>query len=68
MANPFLQPLQQCARSSAISYSWMKAIPCGLTIPVTMSVKTPVSASRAATEVGVALYAALGEKMSREIA
>jgi hypothetical protein len=46
----------------------MKAIPWGLTIPVTTSVRTPVSGSRAATEVGVALYVAPGEKMFREIA
>ncbi len=35
----------------------MKTIPCGLTIPVTTSVKTPVSESSAATEVGVARLA-----------
>ena len=44
------------------------APPCGLTIPVTMSVRTPVSGSRATTELGVALYAAPREKMFRVIA
>jgi len=49
-------------------YWGMKAMPCGLTIPFTTSVNLPVSGSSAATEVGVALYAALGPKIFREIA
>jgi hypothetical protein len=36
-------------------YLLMKAIPCGLTIPVTTSVRMPVDGSSSATEVGVAL-------------
>jgi hypothetical protein len=45
----------------------MKAIPCGLTIPVTTLVITPLSKSRLPTEVSAAEYAAPGEKMFLEM-
>ncbi|HKD01491.1 MAG TPA: hypothetical protein VKB77_03645 [Terriglobales bacterium] len=40
-----------------------KAIPCGLTIRVTMFVNPPVDKSSFATEVGAAEYAANGAKI-----
>jgi len=43
------------------------AIPCGLDIPVTTLVITPVSKSRLPTEVSTAEYAAPGEKMFLEM-
>lgn len=46
----------------------INAIPCGLTIPVTTLVMTPVLKLRLPTEFGVAVYAASGEKIFLEIA